>query len=57
MLLDQPGGADALEYDCRPGQSAFGANLPERVERRLLGGIDDDVRAEAITGQREQYVC
>lgn len=27
------------------------ANLPERIERRLLGGIDDDVRAEAIAGQ------
>ena len=52
MLWMSPAGAYALENDRWAGQSALGASFPERVDRRLFGGIDHNVRAEAITGQR-----
>jgi hypothetical protein len=50
-LLDQARGADTFEDDRRPPQTTFAPHLTPDVEWRPLRGIDQDVRAETVTGK------
>ena len=51
MLWISPAAPTHSKTTAGPGNPCSGASLPEGVERRLLGGVDHDVRAEAVAGQ------